>query len=151
MDRGLALAALLVGAVALAGCGGETKQAAQVTTAEVTTYPVETVEVQRDQPRHCKGLSKAKQAAQRRRLERDLQRLRVVIKTIKRQAEYGNPAVNKALDQFERDITEEALPIHQRARYIDLAAAIVAPRCYWCFEVLESNRPIAGGGKLACG
>ena len=30
-------------------------------------------------------------------------------------------------------------------------AAIVAPRCYWCFQVLESNRPIAGGGKLACG
>ena len=88
---------------------------------------------------------------ERKRLERDLQQLRVAIKTIKGQAVYGNPVVNKAVDQFERDVAVEALPIHQRARFIDLAAAIVAPRCYWCFQVMESNRPIAGGGKLACG
>jgi hypothetical protein len=92
-----------------------------------------------------------KQAAERKRLEQDLQQLRVAIKTIKGQAVYGNAVVNKAVDQFERDVTEEALPIHKRARFIDLAAAIVAPRCYWCFQVMESNRPIAGGGKLACG
>lgn len=139
--------ALLVVSAVLAGCGGEAKQSS----VDIKTYPVQTVEVQGNQPRHCNGLSKTKQAAERKRLERDLQQLRVAIKTIKGQSTYGNPVVNKALDQFERDVTEEALPIHQRARFIDLAAAIVAPRCYWCFQVLESNRPIAGGGKLACG
>jgi hypothetical protein len=41
--------------------------------------------------------------------------------------------------------------IKKRSRFIDLAAAIVAPKCYLCFQALEANRPIAGGGKLACG
>jgi hypothetical protein len=140
--------ALVAVTAVLAGCGGEAKRSNSV---DIKTYPVQTVEVQRNQPRQCKGLSKPKQAAERKRLERDLQQLRVAIKTIKGQAVYGNPVVNNALDQFERDVAEEALPVHQRSRFIDLAAAIVAPRCYWCFQVLESNRPIAGGAKLACG
>jgi hypothetical protein len=148
MGRGVGFTALVAVTAVLAGCGGEAKQSNSV---GIKTYPVQTVEVQGNQPRHCNGLSKAKQAAERKRLERDLQQLRVAIKTIKGQAVYGNPVVNKAVDQFERDVTEEALPIHQRARFIDFAAAIVAPRCYWCFQVMESNRPIAGGGKLACG
>jgi hypothetical protein len=140
--------ALVAVTAVLAGCGGEAKRSNSV---DIKTYPVQTVEVQGNQPRQCKGLSKPKQAAERKRLERDLQQLRVAIKTIKGQAVYGNPVVNNALDQFERDVAEEALPVHQRSRFIDLAAAIVAPRCYWCFQVLESNRPIAGGAKLACG
>ena len=139
----------LVGVTAvLAGCGGEAKQSNSL---DIKTYPVQTVEVQGNQPRHCNGLSKAKQAVERKRLEQDLQELRVAIKTIKGQSVYGNPVVNEAVDQFERDVAEEALPVHQRSRFIDLAAAIVAPRCYWCFQVMESNRPIAGGSKLACG
>jgi hypothetical protein len=138
----------LVGVTAvLAGCGGEAKQSNSVV---IKTYPVQTVEVQGNQPRHCNGLSKAKQAVERKRLEQDLQQLRVAIKTIKGQSVYGNPVVNEAVDQFERDVAEEALPVHQRSRFIDLAAAIVAPRCYWCFQVMESNRPIAAGAKLAC-
>jgi len=148
MGRGVGFAALVALTAVLAGCGAEAKDSNSV---DIKTFPVQTVEVQGNQPRHCKGLSKPKQAAERRQLERDLQQLRVAIKTINGQATYGNPVVNKAVDQFERDVAVEALPIHQRARFIDLAAAIVAPRCYWCFQVLESNRPIAGGGKLACG
>jgi hypothetical protein len=140
--------ALVAATAVLAGCGDEAKHSNSV---GIKTYPVQTVEVQGNQPRHCNGLSKPKQAAERKQLEGDLQHLRVAIKTIKGQAVYGNPVVNKALDEFERDVTQEALPVHQRSRFIDLAAAIVAPRCYWCFQVLESNRPIAGGGKLACG
>jgi len=138
----------LVGVTAvLAGCGGEAMQSNSV---DIKTYPVQTVEVQGNQPRNCNGLSKAKQAVERKRLEQDLQELRVAIKTIKGQSVYGNPVVNEAVDQFERDVAEEALPVHQRSRFIDLAAAIVAPRCYWCFQVMESNRPIAAGAKLAC-
>jgi len=139
--------ALLGVTAVLAGCGGEAMQSNSL---DIKTYPVQTVEVQGNQPRHCNGLSKAKQAVERKRLEQDLQQLRVAIKTIKGQAVYGNPLVNEAVDQFERDVAEEALPVHQRSRFIDLAAAIVAPRCYWCFQVMESNRPIAAGAKLAC-
>ena len=144
MARGLVAVALFV--LLAAGCGGTTKRAA-----EVTTYPVETVEVQSNAPRRCEGESKAKQTVQRRRLERDLVGLRIAAKTVKGHTEYGNAALMKAVDRFERDVAQEALPIHKRARFIDLAAAIVAPRCYWCFQILESNRPSAGGGKLACG
>ena len=139
--------ALLGVTAVLAGCSGEAMQSNSV---DIKTYPVQTVEVQGNQPRHCNGLSKAKQAVERKRLEQDLQELRVAIKTIKGQSVYGNPVVNEAVDQFERDVAEEALPVHQRSRFIDLAAAIVAPRCYWCFQVMESNRPIAAGAKLAC-
>jgi len=136
-------------AVGAGGCGGGGGSSAQGP--PITTYPVQTVEVQGNQPRHCAGESKPKQLVQRRKLERDLVLLRRAAATIKGTAEYGNAALNAAVDRFERDVTVEALPIHKRARFIDLAAAIVAPRCYWCFQVLESNRPIAGGGKLACG
>jgi hypothetical protein len=59
--------------------------------------------------------------------------------------------MNKALDRFELDVAGEALSRFQRSRFIDLAAAIVAPRCYLCFQALEANRPVAAGAKLACG
>src|SRR4029077_1101842 len=132
MGRGVGFMALAAVTAVLSGCGAEAKQpnsvdiktytvqtvggaeAKQPTPADIKPSQVQTVEVQGNQPRHCNGLSKAKQAAERKRLEQDLQQLRVAIKTIKGQAVYGNTVVNKAVDQFERDITEEALPIHQR-------------------------------------
>lgn len=136
-------------AAAVGGCGGGGGSSAEGPA--ITTYPVQTVEVQRDPPRHCAGLSKAQQLVQRHTLEHDLALLRRGAATIKGTAEYGNAPLNAALDRFERDIAVEALPVFKRSRFIDLAAAIVAPRCYWCFQVLESNRPIAAGAKLACG
>jgi hypothetical protein len=134
-------------AVAAAGCGGKS-----TTASGVTTYAVQTVEVQTTGTvRHCHGLSKPKQQKQRLRLERDLVKLRAAAATVKGYTENGNAAINAALDRFQLDITQEALPIHQRSRFIDRAAAIVAPRCYLCFQALEASRPIAGGAKLACG
>jgi hypothetical protein len=70
---------------------------------------------------------------------------------MKHYAQDGNPHMNKALDRFELDVAGEALSRFQRSRFIDLAAAIVAPRCYLCFQALEANRPVAAGAKLACG
>jgi hypothetical protein len=49
------------------------------------------------------------------------------------------------------DIAGESLPVHEGSRFIDRAAAIVAPRCYLRFQALEANRPIAVGAELACG
>jgi hypothetical protein len=147
--RGLAVALfVLLLAVAAAGCGGGGSRKA----AGVTTYTVETVEVQTTgTARHCQGESKPKQERQRLRLERDLRALRAAAATVKSHTENGNAAINKALDRFALDIAVEALPVQKRSRFIDLAAAIVAPKCYLCFQALEANRPIAGGAKLACG
>jgi hypothetical protein len=83
-------------------------------------------------------------------LNADLRRMRSVAATVKGHTQNGNPAINAALDRFMLDVAQEALPVHERSRYIDLAAAIVAPRCYLCFQALESNRPIAAGAKLPC-
>ncbi|TML68018.1 MAG: hypothetical protein E6G13_10990 [Actinobacteria bacterium] len=66
-------------------------------------------------------------------------------------AQNGNAAVNAALDRFQLDVAADALPVLERSRMIDHAAALVSPRCYLCFQALEANRPIAGGAKLACG
>jgi hypothetical protein len=61
-----------------------------------------------------------------------------------------NAALNKAVDRFALDVAVEALSVHERSRYIDRAAATVAPGCYLCFQALEANRPIAAGAKLPC-
>jgi len=66
-------------------------------------------------------------------------------------AQNGNAAVNAALDRFQIDVAADALPVLERSRMIDHAAALVSPSCYLCFQALEANRPIAGGAKLACG
>jgi hypothetical protein len=130
------------------GCGGGNTSSEPA----VTTYAVQTVETPTTAtPRHCNGLSRAKQALQRRRLERDLRALRAAAATMKHYAQDGNPPMNRALDRFEIDVAGEALSRFQRNRFIDLAAAIVAPHCYLCFQALEANRPLAAGAKLACG
>jgi hypothetical protein len=130
------------------GCGGSS-ESSQPT---LRTYPVETVETpNRSTARHCEGLSKQKQALQRLRLERDLRALRAAAATMPHYAQDGNAAMNKALDRFMIDVGREALPVFQRSRFIDRAAAIVSPHCFLCFQTLEDNRPIAAGAKLACG
>jgi hypothetical protein len=137
--RGLILLSLCA---AVAGCGGATHSADQVGSIRPAAHV----------NHHCSGSKiAAKRQAQRKRLDVDLRRLRVATVTLKRYTQNGNAAVNTALDRFQLDVAGEALSVHERSRYIDRAAAIVAPRCYLCFQALESARPIAAGAKLACG
>jgi hypothetical protein len=146
--RGLVgFVAILGACFAAAGCGGSSDEPNAIG----TTYPVETVEVQAPTKLNCTGESAAKQKAQRLALERDLQQLRIAAATVKGHTENGSAQLNAAIDQFALDIKKEALPVKKRSRFIDLAAAIVAPKCYLCFQALEANRPIAGGAKLSCG
>jgi hypothetical protein len=84
-------------------------------------------------------------------LNADLAKLRVAAATLKHHTDRGNPALNAALDRFLLAVAQPTLSVHERSRFIDRAAAIVAPKCYLCFQALEANRPIAGGAKLACG
>jgi hypothetical protein len=138
--RGLVGVALCA---ALVGCG------APSSTSDQTSTHVRAIA----QPkRRCQG-SKLASERQRQwtRLNADLRRLRAAAATVKGYTQNGNAAINTALDRFMLDVAGESLPIHERSRFIDRAAAIVAPRCYLCFQALESNRPIAGGSKLACG
>ena len=132
--RGLFLLALCA---ALAGCGGSSEQ-------HTRAVP---------QPnRQCDGSKDAaKRELQRRRLTADLRRLHVAAGTVKGYTQNGNAALTSALDRFELDIAVESLPVFERSRFIDRAAAIVAPRCYLCFQALESSRPVAAGAKLPCG
>ena len=88
---------------------------------------------------------------QRRKLTADLRRLRAAAATVKGFTQNGNAAINKAVDRFELDVAVESIPVQERSRFIDRAAAIVGPLCYLCFQALEANRPLAAGAKLACG
>jgi hypothetical protein len=128
---------LVVLCVVLAGCGSSSSQ-------HIRAVP--------QLNRQCDGSkSAAKRALQRRKLSTDLRRLRVAAATVKGYTQNGNAGLAAALDRFELDIAVESLPVFERSRFIDRAAAIVAPRCYLCFQALESNRPVAAGAKLACG
>ena len=101
--------------------------------------------------RQCAGSKvAAKRASQRRKLNADLRRLRAAATTVKGYTQNGNDALNKAVDRFALDVAVEALPVHERSRYIDRAAAIVAARCYLCFQALEANRPTGAAAKLPC-
>jgi hypothetical protein len=141
----LGVVAFLLAALGATGCGGGHSRAGAF-----TAYPVQTVEVQGDTGRSCKGGPKQKQIAQRRLLNHDLRQLRLAAATVHGHNEDGNAALNKALDRFQLDVAQEAISAFERSRFIDVAAAIVAPKCYLCFQALEANRPVAAGAKLAC-
>jgi len=120
----------------LTGCGGSSAQ-------HIRAAP--------QLERHCDGSKDAaKRSLQRRQLTADLRRLRLAAATVKGYTQNGNAAINRALDRFELDVAEEFIPVQERSRFIDRAAAIVGPRCYLCFQALEANRPLAAGAKLAC-
>jgi hypothetical protein len=101
--------------------------------------------------RNCSGSKlAAKRAAQRKRLELDLRRLRAAAATVKGHTQNGNATLDAALDRFSLDVGSETLSARERSAYINHAAAIVAPKCYLCFQALEANRPTASGAKLPC-
>ena len=83
-------------------------------------------------------------------LNADLARLRVAAATMHRYSQRGNGPINAALDRFMLHVSQTTLPVHERSRYIDHAAAIVSPKCYLCFQALEANRPTGAAAKLPC-
>jgi hypothetical protein len=135
---------LCVAACALvAGCGGSSTSSAPTSTT--------TIRAVAEPNRHCDGSKvAAKRARQRGRLEADLASLRRAAATVKGHTENGNARLAAALDRFSLDVAAESLPVRERSDYINHAAAIVAPKCYLCFQALESNRPTAAGAKLPC-
>lgn len=117
----------------LAGCGASTHHAAS-------------------QPRpECTGSKvAAKRAQARAQLNRDLARLRVAAATLHGYTQQGNDVINNALTPFMLHVAQTTLPVRDRSRFIDRAAAIVAPKCYLCFQALEASRPTGAAAKLPC-
>jgi len=133
---------LLALCATFAACGGSANRPAA---------PNGTIRTVAEPKRQCQGSKvTAKRVLQRKRLNADLRRIGVAAATVKGYTQNGNAALNSAVDRFELDVAGEALPVHERSRYIDRAAALVGPRCYLCFQALEANRPIAAGAKLPC-
>ena len=120
--------------LAFAGCGGTTAHHAS------------------SQPRtECTGSKDAaKRARARAQLNADLARLRVATAREKRYTQQGSAALNNALTPFLLHVAQTTLPVHERSRFIDHAAAIVATKCYLCFQALEANRPTGATAKLTC-
>jgi hypothetical protein len=104
------------------------------------------------QPRpECTGSKvAAKRVHARAQLNADLARLRVAAKREKRYTQQGSDALNNALTPFMLHVAQETLPVKERSRFIDRAAAIVAPKCYLCFQALEASRPTGAAAKLLC-
>jgi hypothetical protein len=122
---------VLVGA--LAGCGGSS---------DATTTQARP---------ECEGSAvAAKRAHARTVLNAELARLRVAAATVKHHTDQGNAALSAALDRFLLDVAKPTLPVHERSRFIDRAAAVVAPKCYLCFQALEAGRPTGATAKLPC-
>jgi hypothetical protein len=139
------LSVALVGAALLAGCGGGGGGHSVAGTTTAMAPPTTTVE-------KCKGARSAVVRARKtRRLTRDVARLRVLAAPIQKKTLDGTPALSRAVDRFLLDVADRDVPIHTRSRFIDRAAAIVAPVCEQCFQALEASRPIAGGAKMSCG
>jgi hypothetical protein len=120
-----------------AGCGGSTGG----TTQHATSQP---------RPECTGAKDAAKRARARAQLQVDLARLRVATKTVHGYTQQGNGPINAALERFLLHVAQPTLPVHERSRLIDHAAAIVAPRCYLCFQALESARPTGAAAKLPC-
>jgi len=83
------------------------------------------------------------------RLERDLARLQADLAHIKsvtapvhRSSLMGTPAIQAATGRFLDDLDRSSIPLLQRNRLIDHAAAAVSGVCGQCFQMLEADRPI---------
>src|SRR2546428_10786602 len=132
MLRGLLALALCAAA---AGCGGSPAGSSSTQIRPVA------------QPkRQCQGSKLvAARDHQPKALQADLRRLRAAAATVKRYTQKGNAAITNALDRFLLDVAKESLPVHERSRFIEHAAAVAAPHCDLCFPALEANGPIDDG------
>jgi hypothetical protein len=138
LHRALLTLSLSAACIVAAGCGGSSSSTPQIGT------------VVREQ-RHCAGSKiAAKRTRQRERLEADLKQLRRAAATVKGHTENGNAQLDAALDRFGLDVGKESLSVTERSAYINRGAAIVAPKCFICFQTLESNRPTGAAAKLPC-
>jgi hypothetical protein len=120
----------------LAGCGGSTR-----VTHHATSQP---------RPECTGSKSAAKRGQARAQLNADLARLRVAAKKERGYSQQGSDRLNAALTPFLLHVAKETLPVKERSRFIDKAAAVVSPYCYLCFQALESSRPTGATAKLTC-
>jgi hypothetical protein len=118
-------ALLLLGVVALAGCGGSTSRPAAHATAVAA--------------KSCETAAKARARA---RLHRDVAAIRRAARLKTSDTLKGNEAVNTATDRFLLDLARAPLSLLEKNRLIDHAAGALVGACEQCFQALEAGRPI---------
>jgi hypothetical protein len=72
----------------------------------------------------------------------DLAHLRAVTAPLHRSSLMGTPAIQAATGRFLDHLDRSSIPLLQRNRLIDHAAAAVSGVCGQCFQMLEADRPI---------
>jgi hypothetical protein len=135
MRTGLTWACVVALAVVAAGCGG--------TKASSTAVPASAQRV----TKHCRGVE-PKQLRERKLLERDLAAMRVAAEPLKKLTLMGSPAMQQTTGKFIDDVDRSSLPNLVKSRYYASAGAIVAGVCEQCFQMIEADRPVAGGAKI---
>jgi hypothetical protein len=126
-------------AFAAAGCGGTSRTSGTTTAARHVSPSITS--------KHCRGLEPA-QLRKRRLLERDLAAMRVAAKPLEHLTLMGSPAMQRTTGTFVDDLDRSGLPNYVKSHYSALAGAIVAGVCDQCFQMIEADRPVAGGAKL---
>jgi hypothetical protein len=111
--------AVVLGVLALAGCGGG--RTTQSTSCQ--------------SPKEQRALA---------RIEADLVTLRAAARLPAPDTLKGGPALNRATDRFLLDVETAPIGNLQRNRLIDHAAALAVASCQQCFQALEAARPIVG-------
>jgi hypothetical protein len=76
------------------------------------------------------------------RAQADLAQLRKVTAPVHRSSLMGTPAIQAATGRFLEHLDTSSIPLRQRNRLIDHAAAAVSGVCGQCFQMLEAARPI---------
>jgi hypothetical protein len=125
-----AASALLLAALLVAGCGGSKKAA----TTEANPFPQDPQILERNTS-----------AASRRSLDllaADIRRLRAEAPKAKAGSRMGTPRLQQLTTRFITDLKRSDVDIVSQNRIIDHAAAVAAPVCDQCWQMLEAERPI---------
>jgi hypothetical protein len=111
-----AAAIVAVGALAVAGCGGQTSRGEQPAVSP--------------RARSLAGLAA------------DVRVLRAAAAQVNTNTLMGTPRLRRATTRYASDLERSSLDNLTRNRQLDFAAAAVAGVCDQCFEQLEAMRPI---------
>jgi hypothetical protein len=134
--KGLALVVL---ALALAGCGGShsgTPSSPPEKPKPAATGPFP------DDPQLAARATSAKQQHDLVVLARDIKAMRTARAKVDRSSLHGTPATRETTNRFLLDLDHAKIDDLSKNRVIDHAAAAVATVCEQCFQQLEAVRPI---------
>ena len=126
-----AASVLLLAALLVAGCGGSKKSS---TSTAANPFPQDP-----------QILARNPSAGARRQLDRlasDIRKIKAEAPRAKAGSRMGTPRLQRLTTSFLVDLKRSKVDIVSQNRIIDHAAAIAAPVCDQCWQMLEAERPI---------